>query len=631
MKTPVDIQALILQEGWEIKQTDAGPRVIADGYDCAYRHPAVTYLKLYRLEKNPESKYLYMKKAHDYLWPDRLWHYWTERRFRKHCEGWNYMTYAGCADSAKSTDAALIAGLFWLANPKKRGVVIASTTLKSLESRIWGYAMRFLSTMKVKLPFQYLGGGSPRVLYPADRSQKEIRDTIHGMFAVAAQSGGENDDAAIRNWIGRHPDDALMLILDECTDLPTAILGAFANLDTITKPFQVLGIGNSASKHDVHGALSTPKDPKGWASVNPKTDIMWETTQRNGICLYFSAYESPALFEKDPERKKKLGVFLPNEEKIAVKEKSLGKDSDAFYRFVLGFWKEGSGEDIVMSKQFLDQFSVTRNSEWIGLHPLHVVGGLDPAFSTGGDQCILRLAILGVDVDGKVVLDYRGEELTFEIPILRSKDESAEIQIANHVLKILDFHRCPLHHVAIDATGQGRAIGSVIFLKAKALKPPIKIYSTRHGIHQQKSFDVIPINTYDLWNAFRDFMQHEQIKGLDHTTIIQLTSRRVELKNGKMMMESKDEYKKRMGAILPSLAHSPDRADAAALALQAAILNFGFHPGQKREMPKLESGQNEKMWTWNQERMMNEIQTHKEAIRIKMDFSGSLSPLKLPL
>lgn len=491
--------------------------------------------------------------------------------------------------------------------------------------------MRFLSTMKVKLPFQYLGGGAPRILYPAKRSENEIRDTIHGMFAVAARSGGENDDAAIREWIGRHPEDALMLILDECTDLPVAILGAFANLDSVTKPFQVLGIGNSNSKNDVHGALSTPKHPKGWASVNPKTDIQWETTQRNGLCLYFSAYESPALFEKDPDRKRKLGVFLPNEERIAVKEKELGKDSDAFYRFVLGFWKDGSGTDIVISKQFLDGYDVYKNSEWLGLFPLQIVGGLDPAFSTGGDQCILRLAILGVDVDGKVVLDYRGEELTFVIPILKSKDEAAELQISRTVLKILERHNCPLHHVTIDATGQGRALGSVLFLEAKVLKPPIKIYSTRHGIHQQKSFDVIPMNTYELWNAFRDFMQNNQIRGLDHTTIVQLTSRRVELKNGKMVMESKDEYKKRMGAILPSLAHSPDRADAAALALQSAVLNFGFHPGQKREMPKIESAQNEKMWAWNQERMMNEIQTHKQEVRIKMDFTGNIAPLKLPL
>lgn len=572
-----------------------------------------------------------MKKAHDYLWPGRLWHYWTERRFRKHCEGWNYLTWAGCADSGKSTDAGLIGALFWLANPRKRGVVIASTTLKSLESRIWGYTMKFLSTMKVKLPFQYLGGGSPRVLYPAKRSDNEIRDTIHGIFAVAAQSGGENDDAAIRNWIGRHPEDALMLILDECTDLPTAILGAFANLDSVTKPFQVLGIGNSNSKNDVHGALSTPKHPKGWDSIDPVKDIMWETTQRNGLCLYFSAYESPALFEKDPERKRKLGVFLPNEEKLRVKEQTLGKHSDAFYRFVLGFWKSGSSSDIVIDKKFIDAFNVDSYSEWLGLYPLHVVAGLDPAFSTGGDECLLRLGILGVDVNGNIILDFRKEELIFRIDIYPSKDEASELQIANQVLKILKDYNCPLSQVAIDATGQGRALGSVIHLKAGGLKPPIKIYSVRHGIHQQKSFDVIPKTPYELWNDLKLFIQNGQIKGLDAATIHQLTSRRVELKHGKMVLESKDEYKKRMGAIMPSMAHSPDRADSAALVLQSAIMNFGFHTGQKKEMPKIDGVHNEKMWAYNQERLMNQIQTPKAEVRVKMDFSGSLSPLKLPL
>lgn len=487
--------------------------------------------------------------------------------------------------------------------------------------------MRFLSTMKVKLPFQYLGGGSPRILYPAKRSENEIRDTIHGMFAVAAKSGGENSDASIRDWIGRHPEDAQMLILDECTDLPTSILGAFANLDSVTKHFQVLGIGNSNSRHDVHGALSTPKD--GWKSVDPTKDTQWETTQRNGLCLYFSAYESPALFEKDAAKKRKLGIFLPSEERISVKEKELGKDTDAFYRFVLGFWKEDIGADTVISKPFLETFHVDKNSEWMGLYPLHVVGGLDPAFSTGGDQCKLRLAILGVDVDGKVVLDFRGTELMFDIPIVKSKD-AAELQIARTVLRILAQHNCPLHHIAIDATGQGRALGSVLYLEAKVLKPPLKIYSTRHGVHKQKAFDVIPMNTYELWSAFQGFVQSNQIKGLDHKTMTQLTSRRVELKNGKMVIETKSEFKKRMGAIMPSLAHSPDEADSAALTLQSAIHNFGFHVGQKQNVPAMESPQNQKMWAWNQERMQHEIQTHKENVRIKMDFSGTLAPLRLP-
>jgi hypothetical protein len=39
-----------------------------------------------------------------------------------------------------------------------------------------------------------------------------------------------------------------------------------------------------------------------------------------------------------------------------------------------------------------------------------------------------------------------------------------------------------------------------------------------------------------------------------------------------------------MGGIMPSLAHSPDEADGAALCLQSAIIHYGFRIGQKREI-----------------------------------------------
>jgi hypothetical protein len=52
-------------------------------------------------------------------------------------------------------------------------------------------------------------------------------------------------------------------------------------------------------------------------------------------------------------------------------------------------------------------------------------------------------------------------------------------------------------------------------------------------------------------------------------------------------IESKLDFKKRMAAIMPSLAHSPDEADACTLALQSAIINYGFHPGQTRDVPQV--------------------------------------------
>lgn len=600
---PVDkaLEDLVIKEGWTVKREAGGAvRIVIGEESFPLTHPVAIHLRAYRKATDPETRYRHFKAAHDYFWPKTIWHYWTERRFREHCAGWNYMGWAGGSSTGKSYDAAKIALLFWFSNPTKRGVVVASTTLKSVKGRVWGYLTKLLNEMEVKLPYKYLSGNSPEILYPAQAGGK-IRDTLHGIFAVAAAQGSE-DEQSIKNWIGRHPDEALMIILDECTDLNPAISQSFPNLDSSEKTFQCIGIGNSTSVYDLHGALCTPK--AGWPSIDPARDNKWETTQKNGICLFFSCYESPPIFEADPVRKKLLSRFLVTSEQIEEKEQLLGKGSDLFYRFVLGFWRTQSIEKTIVSKQFALSYGVINSAEWLGISPLEIVGGLDPAFSTDGDKCILRLAILGVDTRGMMVLDFRDTKLLFNITIQAKSEDAAEIQVAKQVNKILANYKCPLHQICLDANGGGRALGGSLYLESKALKPPLKILSSRStGNSKSSTFDLTVMTPYELWYNLRKFMEQGQIRGLDQTTFAQLTSRLVMMNTlGKLSLESKLAYKKRMGAIMPQLAHSPDEADAAALCLQAAIMNFGFYPGQKRDLAVKRDFVDEKYFLYNQER-----------------------------
>jgi len=50
-----------------------------------------------------------------------------------------------------------------------------------------------------------------------------------------------------------------------------------------------------------------------------------------------------------------------------------------------------------------------------------------------------------------------------------------------------------------------------------------------------------------------------------------------------------------MGAVAPRFAKSPDEADAASLVLQAAMIQFGFYPGERRKVTGVTSFENEKM------------------------------------
>ena len=614
------IEALIKKEGWEIKQTPRGPGVIAEGEEFPVTHPVAIHLKIYRTSRLPAIKYDHMVAAHNYLWPSHrlTWNYWSERRFRAHCEGWQCITYAGGAAIGKSFDAAKIAILFWLANPRKRAVLVMSTTLESLNSRIYGYVTRLLNDLTLDFPFKIYGGTNPHV-GNLKRDTDKALDKLHCIKAVAAKRG--DSDAAISSLIGRHPAEGLLVVADECTDLPTSILGAIPNLSSGLETFQFLGIGNSLSKFDLHGSLSTPN--VGWDKIDPTKHTVWETTQENGLCLFFSCYDSPAIYETDPARREALSKFLVTAADIEDKKRVYGEESDAFWRFVIGFWRDEAVDETVISDKFIKEFDVHKRAEWSGLYPLSLVAGLDAAFSTGGDKCLLRVGVLGHDVNGQIVLDFRGDELLFKIEINPRSPDSAELQVAKQVITILKRFNIPLNRLAIDANGQGRALAEVIRLQAASLYLPIKIYSVKVGEKSKNSFDVIIKNTLELWMTFRGFIQHRQIRGLDNIALRQLTTRLIITKNGKRTLESKYDYKQRMTAVDKTLAHSPDEADCAALVVQAAIQCFGFSEGQRKDIQRIVDPVNEKYYVHQQ---MMQQENKKPAVSAPpiADCSGSL-------
>jgi hypothetical protein len=567
-----------LEEDFNVVQNKQGKhQVKVYGKVFPLNHPAPIHLELYRSLEDPILRCKHLKAAHHLFWPDfiKTWNYWDERTFKAVCEDWKYISLAGGASTGKSHRMARLAILFYLANPSQRLVITASTTLGASTARIWGYITRFIDTMAIPYKLHFYTGNNPRIIF-------NKKDPIHGMYSVAAAKG--TSQKAISNWIGKHPDEALLLILDEAPDLDPILLDAVPNLDQQGIEFKCVPIGNSADQNDLHGALSTPE--KGWDSIDPMTNNFWETTQKRGCCLFFNCYESPAIHEPNIIKRKGLERFLISEQSIEDKKLQYGEDSVAFWRFVVGFWRSDALESAVITKKFLSHFNATVRTEWSGIIPLQICGGIDPAFSTGGDNCVVRLAVLGQEITGKIVLDFMHERLLFKIPVLASSADSAEMQIATGIINVLKQHQCPFENCALDITGVGRALGELIRMKGNYTGQPIRVLTIPSGRRVVKSFDAQPITPIKLWAAYRDFIQHDQIRGLDKQTVYQLTSRLTEWKNGKEVLEAKQDYRRRVAAINPTLAHSPDEADAGALCIQAAITRLGFFPGQFSELPE---------------------------------------------
>jgi len=563
-----------IAEGWEVD----GNNVWAFGKSFPLTHPLAIYNKVYRTDESHQTRFDAMKRVFEIQWPEQVitYNYWMERIFWEHCDhDTEFFSLAGGGGIGKTQSIAYVAAIFFQSLPHKHTVIVTSTTLDSLKSRIYGYVLRALKESKIKYPLRINNTPPPSIAL-------EPPDFIHGIYGIAAKQGSEED--TIKNIIGRHPKSALMLILDEATEMPMAILNAVPNLKKgLADRFQAVAIGNPNSTEDLHGVVSIPA--VGWGNIDPKKDFRWVTTQPNGVCLYFNPYDSPAIHETDPVKKKALSVFLMTEEKLIESERNEGVDSDGFWRFTMGFWKARSTESKkIVTEEFLKDYDPTRPAEFSGLHTLHITAGLDPAFSTGGDKCILRLAVLGHHVNGRMVLDYRGPHFVFHIKILPNTGKSAEIQIADQVIAICIQYQIPLNVLCIDASGQGRGLADVIQLRSGTGFTPTKIYSTNIGQHKVNSPDIVTTSSYEMWTTGKEFITNRQIHGLDPLAYGQLHTRHIIDKGGKKALEKKAEYKSRMSKANSSLGRSPDEADAAMLCLQSAILHFGFFPGQELEV-----------------------------------------------
>lgn len=586
---------LAKKEGWIVEPVPNAGRgedpycIITDsGSRYPLVHPYDIHMGIYRDSRDVNEKYKHLVAAHHYLWPQfkETWTEWDEATFYAHCSGYSSIILASGAGAGKSHRVARIGLLWWLANPKHRAVIVASTTLESLQGRIWGYVVKLLNETAFSVGAKDFGGQTPRILFPG------VRNKIHGMFAIPVKDtakDADNSAKTLSNAIGRHPDEGLIAILDECPFMTAKIIDAVPNWERGVEFFQLWGLGNSDSKNDLHGALATPR--AGWKTVHWQKDDIWPTTHKNGICLYFNPYKSPAITEVDPIKKAILSKFYITAEQIEAAKRTYGEDSANFYRMILGFWPPGDSGATIVSEAFLTEQQVSAQAEWSGFFPLHVVAGLDSAITVGGKGCKLRLAVLGHTMDGRVCLDYQGTKLLFDIEIKTSSEMSGERQLCERVLDVLEQYQCPLSALVIDATGLGRAIGELLSIvnqnRRKVWEEPFRIVSTRLGSGKEKPDDprILVYNPTDLWTRFRSFVMHDQVRGLDNETKAQLINRQLIKVRDKHVLESKNAYKSRMASINPGLAHSPDEADSAILALFSGILKYGFFLGQKKELP----------------------------------------------
>lgn len=615
-----DLIDLCLKENFELYDENT---IIAYGHKYPIGHPVQIHLARYRDSLIPDERFTSFKRVKSLLWPhyDLTDNYWHDRIFEEHCNNRKFIVNAGGANIGKSQAWAFIAWIYYLAAQNKRGVIVSSTSLDSIERRIWGYVARLLEEMNIPMPVKYTGGKPPKIVRPGQK------DRITGMYAVAVKEG--DAERTIAGLIGMHPPGGVLFILDESTDISSNVVQTFGNLFQTPGFNQVAAIGNSKDPTDLHGALATPLH--GWDSIDPDRDFRWPTKHEDGICLYFNPFDSPAIHEKDPIKKTALSNFLITEAKLEKLKEQYGIGSSGYRRFVLGFWHLLQGtEKTLLTPKFLNESKALNRAEWSGLHPLIRIASLDPAISHSQKGCVMRIGLIGHETTGKMVLDMGGEDNIKYIDTTATDDKSSELQLVDNVIYWLNHYRIPLHSLAIDMTGMGRMLGEMLKLRMNSPFDPLKVLWTgKYKKGTEIDASVITISPTEMWLQVRDFIQNSQIRGLDNASAFQFSTRLVTYDDkGRPFMETKPDYVVRVNAIDHAMAYSPNEADTAALLLQCAIFRHGFKLGETR--PVVHTTQDFTLQKLRANTLQLEI--NKEALKpvkqtLNASFSGTLESL----
>lgn len=525
------------------------------------------YVRDHAPEKGGLGAYGHLRRAHDLLFPPlaKTWFPWKEDFFKAAASGTPYISLAGARGTAKTASMAAFA-LCWLwASPNNRIVIACSTSIDAMNDRFFRY-IRNYKQYAAGMPGRIVNHPKPAFFF----GDKETRSS--GIVSKAIKPGSAESIAS--EFVGIHYEGGTLLIVDEGQKLPRnatpGLIEAVSNLEKKGK-LQVIVAGNPQDKATYHGYVSAPLNGT-FDDLDPDRDQWWPT-KVGGICLRFDGYRSPAL--ADPKKYN----FLMTQEEIDDAAKKLGRDHPHFLTYIRGFWPKISGEATILSEALIAKFNAR-----LPRHPqaehLITLAGLDPAFTQGGDECILQFADLYREPSGFLVLDYGGEDNCISIPIDGQSSEPPFYQVARRTKELCQKRSVSPDAFAVETTGTGLGLGSIMekewhedIMQICFAGKPSDDYT---GVDlSTKSKDVYDRRVTELWFQVRAYVEANKIRGLNNIAATEFCSRHYEVISGKHKLETKTNYKLRSFGD-EAASGSPDRADACVVVLDLAKTRFNF-------------------------------------------------------
>lgn len=511
------------------------------------------------------SRGQHMKHIIQMLWPwaYKGWNDWSEMCL------WAWTNYdeigtTGCAAAGKTFTFTMLSLVEFLAKPQSTRLALTSTTVPSLRGRIWAEVMNFMTPV---VPLFGLN-----VVDSATKIQFKRGDDRNAVVALAVDSGSV--EQAVGKLQGVHT-DRMVIIVDEAAQTQPAIFSARANLQVGTQLYKFVAIANASSQFDAHGQFCQPKG--GWSTISVN-DEHWET--RTGICLHFDGLKSPNI-----KAGKTIFPKLFAQENIDTIRKNHGENSLEWHSYVRGFWPPSGVRNTILDAATIQDGRAMEKVVWRG-GGIKSIAGLDPAFTSGGDDCMLRIAKIGIAMDGEQTL-LATEKI--KIHLEDSISNPLFYQVADKTIEQLIKHGVEPDGFGLDSTGAGAGIADIIAQRWKTGFHRISFAgsATDNAVSVE---DDRPANKVygnrvsQLWGNVARLVQSGRIRGMDDETCQQFCTRLYTLKNERIVVESKMDMKRRTNG------QSPDAADAFSIMCQVYINQVGFGNATANE------GQNNSSW-----------------------------------
>ena len=491
-------------------------------------------------------------------WFETMAHSWTHDAFS---------IFWGCAGSGKSHALGLFVLLDFITDPDCTFTLLASTSKDMLAVRSFASVVDNLTFLKKNrqfhVPFKF--AATKFMIVPEASTDEDLGNLKHVIKGVAVQDGSAIE--ARQNLQGVHT-RYVRAVFDELAGMRPAAMDSRMNLSQCFD-FKLMGACNPESIYDEAGKYSEPK--AGWASVSEKTR-QWETPW--GMCYRFDGLESPGI--KEPEKY----PFLPGQKYIddIVKANRGNWDAPAIWTMLRAFPPPQMADRTILTEAQVRAYNM--------LEPVPFKTGytkvavLDPAFTSGGDDCVLVTAKIGFSVQGilTIVFDH-----VHYLAIKASDPTPVTTQIVNQAVKILQDEGVTAEHFGCDDSGtqsvadaMAERIGRDLVRFNYSMKPPDLPVSVSNATLASKKYK--NVITW-LYFTVMEYAERGQIRGLPRSAAEQMCKRKLGTKQQPHMLQSKAEHKKLLKG------KSPDEGDACAMIAGIARMTLGIAPGATEWAP----------------------------------------------